>query len=244
MSQSSGNNIKIFIIIVALITASLACNYPDASEAIIEAAVEDCHTVSRDSYERAAAQLRQDLDTPDYPENAIYQVCYINQEPISAKMFDGDQPEDEVSTIPMGTYIGESNFYSTLENDVDDSYLEPECTENTVNVVIGSDGTAEGELRSICYANRASVSEEGQVTRHSEVTGIIQGELLDIPGQLSIAYTWHSYITGPQCTPETPCSEDTVIFDFLYNVNVSNDVMAFTPAGEVEDYYSFELTQE
>ena len=243
MSKLSVQKIQIFSFILALITASIACNYPDVVEVIGEEAMESCVTVGRSRYETVAAQLGQTPETPKYPESAVYEECYIEKDVTSVRMSDGYR-SDEENIIPAGSYTGESNFYSTLENDIDDSFLEPVCTENTVKVMIGSDGAAHGELRSICYANRAYVSEDGQVAHHSDVTGIIQGELIDIPGQLSIAYTRHSYTTGPQCTPETPCIDDTVNFDFLYNVNVSNDVMTFAPAGEVDDYYSFELTKE
>ena len=47
-----------------------------------------------------------------------------------------------------------------------------------------------------------------QSTHHLSVTGVIQGELLDTTGQLSIAYTWHEYFTSPQW--ETTALENTV----------------------------------
>jgi hypothetical protein len=61
-------------------------------------------------------------------------------------------------------------------------------------------------------------------------------------GQLSISYRWHTYFTSPQW--ETPSLDKTIDFKFLYNVSVSNDVMTFIPAGDVEDYYSFVLIKE
>jgi hypothetical protein len=150
--------------------------------------------------------------------------------------------QSENSSVTVGTYTGESNFSSTLENDVDDSYLAPICTENTVIVTIESDGIAHGEIRSICYAKKDTDNVEMQTTHHSEVTGVIQGELLDNTGQLSIAYTWHSYLTSPQW--ETTSLDKTVDFVFPYHVQVSGNVMTLTPAAEVEDYYNLELTKQ
>jgi len=146
------------------------------------------------------------------------------------------------SSIPVGTYTGKTNFSSTLDNDVDDSYLEPICTENTAIVIVESDGTANGEIRSICYSKQNTDNEEMQQTHHSEVTGVIQGELLDTAGQLTIAYTWHSYFTSPQW--ETTSLDNTVDFVYPYHVHVNENVMTLTPAAEVEDYYSFELTKQ
>ncbi len=243
---------QITIILLLLISASIACNYPNAGEAIQEGVSERCFEIDRNTYERLASELGQTPETPKYPESAIYEACthekvggfdlYGKEGEISSvRMSEGYRPEEE-NKIPVGTYTGEANFYLTLDNDVDDSYLEPECSENTVRVVIASDGTAQGELRSICHANRDTDNEEMRTTHHSDVTGMIQGELLDVSGQLSIAYTWHTYLTSPQW--ETPSLDKTIDFEFLYNVNVSNDVMTFAPAGDVEDYYFFTLTKE
>ena len=38
--------------------------------------------------------------------------------------------------------------------------------------------------------------------------------------------------------------DNTVNYDFLYHVSVSNGIMKFTPAGDVEDYYSLELIKQ
>lgn len=232
MDKSSVTRHKLSIFFILLIISIIACNFPGAP-------FSDCEVVDRTEYEDSARQLGETPETPKYPEGAEYKVCYTDQQLTSVRMKDGEKPDEE---IPAGTYTGESTFYTTLENDEDNSYLEPVCSENTVRVVIGSDGTATGEIRSICYAKQDTDNEEMQMTHHSDVTGVIQGKLLDISGQLSIAYTWHSYITSPQW--ETPSLDNTVDFEFIYNVNVSNNVMTFAPAGEVENYYTFELTKQ
>lgn len=252
MMKLSEVKIQITIILLLLISASIACNYPTAGDAIQDAVSERCFEIDRNTYERLASELGQIPETSGYPEGAVYEACthekvgdfdlYGKEGEISSvRMSEGYRPEEE-NKIPVGTYTGESNFHTTLDNDIDDSYLEPVCRENTVKVMIGSDGSASGEIRSICYANRDTDNAEMQTTHHSEVTGMIQGELVDRFGQLSVVYTWHTYFTSPQW--ETPSLDKTIDFEFLYNVNVSNGVMTFTPAGEVEDYYTFELTKQ
>ena len=143
----------------------------------------------------------------------------------------------ETASIPVGTYTGQSDFPSVKANSADfDSDVI--ITENTITLIVEGDGTAQGELRSICFTTYEDQSFQ------DAVIGIISGSLTDNEGQLSISYTWHSYNEGPQCTSDTPCRDDTVNFDFLYNVSVSGNIMKFTPAGEAEDYYSFELTKQ
>jgi hypothetical protein len=51
-------------------------------------------------------------------------------------------------------------------------------------------------------------------------------------------------VSGSYHPPDGLCRDDTVNFDFLYHVNITGNWMTFTPVGEVEDYYSFELTKQ
>jgi len=239
MKQLSKTKIQITIPLIMLIMASLACNYPDATKVLVESAIEHCFPVSREQYESSAIQLGETPQLPKYPESAVYEICQVEGQTTSVRMTDGEKPDDE---IPAGTYTGESNFFTTLDNDVDDSYLEPICKENIVKVVIASDGTANGEIRSICSADRDTDNEEMRTTHHSEVTGVIQGNWLDDAPQLSIAYTWHTYFTSPQW--ETPSLDKTIDFVFPYHVQVLDGVMTLTPAAEVEGYYTLTLHKE
>jgi hypothetical protein len=243
MKKLFGEKTQITVFILVLMVVSIACNYPDAVEVIAEAAIEKCETVSRDSYEIAAKTLGQTPETPNDPASAVYEVCYQknNPNPVSVRMY-GDYQSDAKNTIPAGTYTGETNFDMVLDSDIDDSYLEPICSENTIQVVIGSDGAAQGEIRAICYANQSTDKEDMRMTLHADITGIPQGELLGNAGQLSIAYTSHTYITSPQW--ETPSLDKTIDYVFPYHVNVFENVMTLTPAAEVEDYYSFTLRKE
>lgn len=214
MYKTKSRHIKsrLLLLSIALLVLSFACNMPNSLVDNDEFACEE----SGGEYIR--------------PKDGQKNYC----------KYPDDQGNGDETNVPVGTYTGKSNFHSTLENDVDDSFAEPICKENIVTVVVESDGTSKGELRSICHAN----AREGERSIHSEVKGIINGNLTDFQGQCIVSYVWRSYHDAPQCTPDTPCRDETVNFDFLYNVNVSGNVMTFTPAGEVEDYYAFELTKQ
>ena len=232
MRICSVSKVAISRFLFVLVVASIACNFTGLPYS-------DCEVVERSEYESAALRLGQTPETPKYPDGAVYKVCYTDKELTSIRMKDGEKPDEE---IPVGSYAGESKFFTTLDNDWDDSYLEPVCKENTVKVTVGSDGTTQGEIRSICYADNDTDNEEMGMVHHSEVTGVIQGELLDDSGQLTISYTWHSYFTSPQW--ETASLDETTNFSIPYHVRVNENVMTLTPAAEVEDYYSFTLRKE
>ena len=83
MSKLPALKIKIFWVILALMTASIACNYPDATAAIVESAGESCFAVNHSEYESAAAELGQTAKTPKYPEGAIYDLDFAQIETVS-----------------------------------------------------------------------------------------------------------------------------------------------------------------
>jgi hypothetical protein len=217
---------------ILLLGSMLACNFPIGI-------VSDCEVVDREEYIMSAQQLGETPETPKYPDGAVYKVCYTDQQLTSVRMTDGEKPDEEV---PVGTYTGESSFHTLLDNDVDNSFLEPVCTENIVRVVVGSDGTVNGEIRSICYANRDTDNEEMRTVHHAEVTGVITGKLLEPSGQLTIDYTWHEFFTSPQW--ETTSLDHTNKAVFPYHVRVSENVMTLTPAADVEAYYTFTLRKQ
>lgn len=211
-------NIKLYLIFLLMLLITLACNLPSS-------------LLDNDAFVCEEAGGKWVIDGKK--GKCIFDSS--NEAEISPN-------QSDQHLIPAGNYTGGSNFYSTLENDGDDSYLAPICTENTVKVIIESDGTAHGEIRSICYSEQDTDKEDMRMTHHSEVIGVIQGELLENAGELSIAYTWRSYITSPQW--DTPGIDNTADFVFPYHVKITESVMTFTPAADVEDYYSFTLHKE
>jgi hypothetical protein len=152
----------------------------------------------------------------------------------------GDQPDDikpeEINKIPAGTYTGESNLLAFIDNGT--GYLPPVCSEDTVKVVIAKDGTVQGELRNTCSKLEENDWGDKRVTIHNELTGLIQGQLSDVSGQLKVVYTQHMYATFPT---GDRFSETLTDVEFRYNVNVSNGVMTFKIDGEPGDFGSFVL---
>ena len=148
---------------------------------------------------------------------------------------------DENNTIPAGTYIGETTFYKAFEGS---DYSNPVCIENSIQLVVDSDGAVQGNVKAICYSKSDydSGNDESGITFHRELTGLIQGTVLDSEDQLSISYTYRYYATSPQW--EVPSLDTTTEFIFTYNVQVLENVMKLTPAGDVQDFYSFTLYKD
>jgi len=145
---------QIFLFILALIVASIACNAPRNAEELekdVEVNMgwspenpEECYSTDRDEYEIKAGILGQAPEIPKYPESAVYEVCYIDSEVSSVRMADGEAPEDNEVTenvgndsIPAGTYTGE--FYYN-EDHADNDVLMA----NEINVNISNKGIVDG----------------------------------------------------------------------------------------------------
>ena len=167
------------IFMLSIIFASIACRFPDAVAAIVEAAFERCNTVNRHTYEIAAKKLGQIPEIPDDPESAVYEVCYRvnNPNPVSARMYGGNRSEDNESTgnvgndsIPAGTYIGE--FYFN-EDHSDNS----ELMANEINVNISNSGIVSGSA--ILQFNDTYISTD-QCTHYTE-----RGYSYTISGQIN-----------------------------------------------------------
>ena len=92
-----------------------------------------CTSVGRGPYEVAAAALGQTPGTPTDPESAVYMVCYDiqSQMPVLARIMGGGKEEDEEiaedqvpppttgeegGQIPVGNYVGTSNYPEVLNN--------------------------------------------------------------------------------------------------------------------------------
>lgn len=134
MKKLAESKIKLSFFLFALVTASIACAFPDAVEVLGEAVSQKCDTVDRQTYELAAQYLDQTPETPSDPDSVRYEVCYEinskmldnpNPAPISARMYEGNKQEEnpdaapegntqpgvdgsegEIGSVPAGTYIG------------------------------------------------------------------------------------------------------------------------------------------
>ncbi len=212
-----------------------------------------CIGVDRAAYESAAQALGEAPEVPAVPERSVYKVCYINgtQDAVFARMYGGGAAETATPTveetvpspaegggeIPVGSYTGRSRF---PDKKADSSEYDSDVVNevDSITLTVEDDGTARGDLISRSYTTM------GEFSTHSDVTAVISGQLLSSTGRLTVAYTWHSYLSGEPCTDEAPCTDDTFEIVLSYQVHVADGLMRFTPAAHVEDYYAFELTRE
>ena len=236
----------ILILILALIAASIACNIPEVIdetvERIVEANTESCAIVDRSEYKLAAAEIGQIPETPKYPENAWYQVCYINTEISSARMIDGDDPEnddgvegeeyfpppaseDEGEQIPVGTYVGTSNYPELMAD-----WNNPgQYTKNEVDVRVTKDGTVSGFYLVRYVGDEFTTTwNNEECTGHWEVDyiGVFFGQLTDSQGQIESEENWvctsHSNCDLPDgCSTEEP-------FNRKFDIKISGSYMTGT----------------
>lgn len=208
MRKFSDTKINIFIFILVLIAAAIACNYPDAAEVIAEAAIEKCETVSRDTYVIAAKSLGQTPETPSDPESAVYEVCYQfnNPNPVSARMYGGNKPEEapdaspEENTqqgesesegksepVPAGTYIGDN-----LETPPDWELVEGEFI-----IEIAEDGTVSGSR--IFTIKKESVGPTCTWRWENGHTTIISGHISGANGYVTVENDSYTISDSSDC---------------------------------------------
>lgn len=161
---------SLFIPMLALTAAAMACSIGAVGETVREAYKEKCYKVDRAEYERAAAELGQAPKTPNYPELVTYEVCYRNDgdDLSSVRMSEGYRPEESepatsqpaevkptkdlappnspARTIPAGTYRGQIPWNA--------SATTSKLVENEITIVVSSSGQVSGEAR-FKYNNRS-----------------------------------------------------------------------------------------
>ena len=180
MKKRFVKRIEIYLFLIVLMGASLACNFmsQDLIRLVAEAAMGNCYTVSREIYERSAAHLGQTPETPNYPESAVYEVCEVQGQPSSIRMIDGKNAADEVSEgqkdIPVGTYISE--VYANNEPPPGGDDWEYEL-ESEFTITVAEDGTVTGFL---IYRYWVDDDAGGCATRSEEsittkVSGFLEG---------------------------------------------------------------------
>jgi len=136
--------VQIYIMILALVTASIACkflgNISKEMGDFIGGDVEDCYSVDRDEYEYEAARLGVATEIPKYPESAVYEVCTIDMETSSIRMHEGYGSEDNELTenvgndsIPAGTYIGDNGEIPPDWELVEDEFIIEVAEDGTVS---------------------------------------------------------------------------------------------------------------
>ena len=174
MSKLPPQKIQIFCVILALFTASIACNLPHQDtvekavmapeDQIAEILVEDvfhddCSAVDRSEYERCAASLGVKPETPKYPEGATYSACYGSDGLYRVYMDDGPEPEEsqiteqeEGNSLSPSTDADESNSISTDHYIGSSNYPDVlaigfssgQYPKNEISIHVADDGTVSG----------------------------------------------------------------------------------------------------
>ncbi len=115
MSKETIMNMKKLLVLLALIVVTLACSIPFMQGELEEAVIEKCYPVDQAVYEKSARELGQIPKTAEYPEYAVYEVCYFGKKRtddniISVRMSEGYRPTEAegINSLYAGTYIGEN----------------------------------------------------------------------------------------------------------------------------------------
>lgn len=195
MRQTAILKLKHCLAPLALLISALACNYPDAAQVFVSAALEECYSVNRERYENAAAELGQEPETPQYPETAGYEVCYMDEQLASVRMSDGYGPDEEqavaaeVEVAPeadagagtgttivsaAGTYIGE-------ELEIPPSW---ELVIQEFTIEIAEDGAVSGFK--VYEIRRASLDSSCNVYWGNGHTTLISGYIYGSEGLVSV----------------------------------------------------------
>jgi hypothetical protein len=207
-----------------------------------------CTTRSHGEYRIAAQALGQTPQVSQDPAEATYLICHDiqTQVPVFAKVLGQSEeegepqedataepsptPEEEATTgdIPVGTYVGETNYQEVLDVFLLDSGDEPgRTTENQVVIDVAEDGTVTGSLL-VKYSSGENNDElpEGPCTYvwHYTIDGTFSGQLGRPSGTLQLSQEWaESYTqTGSECI----AGGDLVwVVDYSVDVEVSGDQM-------------------
>jgi hypothetical protein len=185
MKKLPASKITILMVVLVLMGSSVACRITEILQVGYEAARETCIQVSRTRYERAAKELGETPRTPKDPENAVYEVCCIEDELYSVRMSEGYRDDEEqladveagVGANPAsaaGTYVGE-------ELEVPPSW---ELVVQEFTIQIAEDGAVSGFK--IYETRRASLSSTCNVYWGNGHTTLITGYIYGSEGLVSV----------------------------------------------------------
>ncbi len=246
MNKLTIKQFQMFSFILALLIATIACNYPDAVAVIGEAAMEHCFTVSRSQYESTAARLGQPPKTAKYPEDAVYEVCQIEGQATSIRMTDGYRIEDnekaeseETKSKPTGTYVGETNHLPSEFINLEEKSVFNLTEKSVVNLIVGNEGTVTGEILITYHYNQGR---EVVADCNVEYRGALEGNLTDNYGELRSTVTYHFVSTGI----EDP-QDQSATFELTYEIQITDNIMHGTalidPENEM-DFFSFDAIKQ
>jgi hypothetical protein len=249
MQNIDGTKVKILFFLLVLIGMSLACNYPDATGAIVEAAVEQCFTVDRSKYENYADQLGQVPETPKYPESAVYEACFIDRELSLVRMSDGYRSEEDENdgSIPAGTYEGTITDTKMATRGLVEWEVQGSVESNEITIIVANDGTVSGSFIYVKTGNILFSDDSHGITctdsNDQSFIGEATGQLTNNTGRIvfEIQHTIVSKLTDG-CS--TGPKEDTTVSDIRqhFEIEIIDGEMVGTSIPSTEDGHPVKAT--
>jgi hypothetical protein len=188
----------------------------------------------------AATQLGQIPETSAEPERAVYKVCYINQTqtPVLARMYGGGElaedeepalPPDQGEPIPVGTYIGTTDYPKVVEN----VFSPGQFSTNKVIINVAEDGTVSGSL-SVFYIGDTFVREDNGCVKHWEidVQGEFHGQLMGYHDSIGLTEKWICVLYA-YCSDTGSCDDKPLLRQI--DIQISGDQMTGTTRPHPED---------
>jgi hypothetical protein len=206
MKKLPASKITILMVVLVLMGSSVACRITEILQVGYEAARETCIQVSQARYERAAKELGETPRTPKDPENAVYEVCYIEDELYSVRMSEGYSDRDEDENVepeksdreqktesmvdvpeipnPVSQYMGETGWSMI--------YDPIEVREDQFVLVVDNDGNVSGvfmfDYITQAYEHEMADGDVCTTQYHFAATISISGQLVDNKGTLTSDY--------------------------------------------------------
>lgn len=239
MKIISNSKISFLLFFLALVSPIIACTLP--------APWSECEEVGREEYEYEARRLGEIPEIPEFPEGAIYKVCYTEGQITSVRMKDGkksDQEESASDTIIeeekpdeennlTATYIGTTTI-PPFQQEV----LSFTVDENQTVLYVYEDGKVTGEQVLIISYTQSGVDDALVYATTSWVIAL-EGTLEGEQGQLSATQDYHFVSSGPGANDP---QDQNVTTQFVYEITLSGDMI--TNAANSEVFFPFEVYKQ
>ena len=234
------SKIRIALFFLALVGPILACQSPSIGS--------ECEEVDRSFYEQEARVLGEVPETPEFPEGAVYKVCYTDGELTSVQMKDGNKPDedesaddsiiegeksDEEDTL-VATYIGTTEL-PPFQQEI----LSYTVDENQTVLNVYEDGKVIGEQVLIISYTQSGV-DDTLVYATTSWKIALQGTLEGEQGELSATLDYH-FVSGGG-PGESDIQDQKVTTQFVYEILLVGDMI--TNATDSEMSFLFEAYKQ
>ncbi len=250
----------VLVFVLVLMGSSVACGISEVLQVGFEAARESCIQVSRTRYERAAEELGETPGTPKDPENAVYKVCYIEDDLYSVRMSEGYRDEDEDENgEPAKSDTDEDNEEYTEEDEKGEPgiagtyigvhppprYEDWYRAEEEYIINIAEDGTVSGSV--IVVTKRDAVTENCSTYLEYNSRSTISGHISGTSGFVTVTIYEFNYTDTTNCVSGSFESTTQDLVCDVSEITISgNQLTVFTGSSDpdVTCGYAFRATKE